>query len=99
MPKFEFTWAHAGTAFLFECETVYKVEAQEQWLQCYPDHAEAGAVPRVVLIVSCCNEDVRCHHFTATCEHCGADYNSAGQRLAPRSQWGKETGEHWSECY
>lgn len=28
-----------------------------------------------------------------TCKHCGASYNSAGQRLAPRSQWGEETGE------
>ena len=27
------------------------------------------------------------------CEKCGADYNSAGQRLADRSQWGEETGE------
>lgn len=27
------------------------------------------------------------------CDKCGADYNSAGQRLAPRSQWGEETGE------
>ena len=30
--------------------------------------------------------------FTCTCE-CGRDYNSAGQELAPRSQWGEETGE------
>jgi len=36
--------------------------------------------------------------FTITCE-CGADYNSAGMRLAPRSQWGEETGEHWTDCY
>ena len=34
--------------------------------------------------------DYRC--FTITCE-CGADYNSSGQELAPRSQWGAETGE------
>jgi hypothetical protein len=31
--------------------------------------------------------------FTNTCDGCGADYNSGGQRLAPRSQWGEETGE------
>jgi len=30
--------------------------------------------------------------FTNTCE-CGKDYNMSGQRLAPRSQWGEETGE------
>jgi hypothetical protein len=27
------------------------------------------------------------------CDACGAEYNSAGQRLAPRCQWGEETGE------
>lgn len=31
--------------------------------------------------------------FTNTCE-CGADYNSRGELLAPRSCWGEETGEH-----
>ena len=33
-----------------------------------------------------------CSGFTNTCL-CGADYNMSGQRLAPRSQWGEETGE------
>jgi hypothetical protein len=27
------------------------------------------------------------------CSKCGKEYNSAGQRLTPRSQWGEETGE------
>ena len=27
------------------------------------------------------------------CEHCGADYDGSGNLLAPRSQWGEETGE------
>ncbi|MFA7335127.1 MAG: hypothetical protein WC130_12670 [Kiritimatiellia bacterium] len=27
------------------------------------------------------------------CELCGAEFNSAGQSLAPRSQWGEETSE------
>jgi len=45
-----------------------------------------------------CGEEVALAHFTNTCE-CGADYNSSGQRLAPRSQWGEETGEAWYECY
>jgi hypothetical protein len=30
--------------------------------------------------------------MTNTCE-CGRDYNWGGQLLAPRSQWGEETGE------
>ncbi len=27
------------------------------------------------------------------CEECGREYNGFGQLLAPRSQWGEETGE------
>ncbi len=30
---------------------------------------------------------------------CGADYNGSGQRLAPREQWGEETGEHPADIY
>lgn len=49
--------------------------------------------------IKCCGAWLDCEAFTNTCEHCEADYNFAGQRLAPRSQWGEETGEHWSDCY
>ena len=35
-------------------------------------------------------------NFTNTCE-CGADYNGYGQLLAPREQWGEETGETVSD--
>lgn len=45
-----------------------------------------------------CGREVELANFTNTCD-CGVDYNSAGQQLADRSQWGEETGEHWSECY
>jgi hypothetical protein len=31
--------------------------------------------------------------MTNTCEKCKRDYNSSGQLLAPRSQWGWDTGE------
>lgn len=46
-----------------------------------------------------CGEDVELSRFTNTCHRCGADYNGSGQELAPRSQWGEETGEHWTDCY
>lgn len=49
-------------------------------------------------ICDVCGREVTLSAFTNTCR-CGADYNASGQRLAPRSQWGEETGEHWSECY
>jgi len=47
--------------------------------------------------IKCCGEWMYCEGFTNTCEVCGADYNWAGQRLAPRSQWGEETGESLSD--
>jgi hypothetical protein len=40
-----------------------------------------------------CGEVIEFSHFTNTCECCGKDYNSSGQELAPREQWGEETGE------
>lgn len=48
---------------------------------------------RPTRIVRCvCGHHVECRGFTNTCE-CGADYNMSGDRLAPREQWGEETGE------
>lgn len=45
-------------------------------------------------LIKCdCGEEVVCARMTNTCA-CGADYNMSGQRLAPREQWGAETGEH-----
>ncbi len=40
-----------------------------------------------------CGHEIYLESFTNTCEKCGADYNMSGQHLAPRSQWGEETGE------
>jgi hypothetical protein len=31
--------------------------------------------------------------LTNTCHDCHTDYNMSGQELAPREQWGEETGE------
>lgn len=39
-----------------------------------------------------CGRQVSLSGFTNTCE-CDTDYNMSGQLLAPRSQWGEETGE------
>lgn len=44
-----------------------------------------------------CGRMVVLYGFTNACD-CGRDYNMSGQELAPRSQWGEETGEHWTEC-
>lgn len=59
---------------------------------------ELRRIPGYVVVKCDCGRKLECSAFTETCE-CGADYNWAGQRLAPRSQWGEETGEHWSDCY
>jgi len=40
-----------------------------------------------------CGRAVILYGFTNTCE-CGREYNWAGQELAPRQQWGEETGEN-----
>lgn len=40
-----------------------------------------------------CGQTIVCSRFTNTCPECGADYNMSGQHLAPRAQWGEETGE------
>lgn len=48
------------------------------------------------MTITCqCGTKVECDGFTNTCPKCGADYNFAGQLLAPREQWGEETGEPW----
>ena len=41
-----------------------------------------------------CGAEVILDSFTNTCD-CGRDYNMSGQELAPREQWGEETGEDW----
>ena len=57
---------------------------------------EAGAL-LVPAVWRCdCGAELEIPNFTNTCE-CGADYNSSGQRLAPREQWGEETGESFSD--
>jgi hypothetical protein len=52
-----------------------------------PGLGECDACGTVVMLIG----------FTNTCDKCGADYNLSGQRLAPRQQWGEETGEHWTD--
>ncbi|RJO63153.1 MAG: hypothetical protein C4542_00475 [Dehalococcoidia bacterium] len=46
-----------------------------------------------VEVVCDCGKTVECTGFTNTCDRCGRDYNWNGTLLAPRNQWGEETGE------
>ena len=43
-----------------------------------------------------CGRTVELGHFTSTCA-CGRDYNWNGTELAPRSQWGEDTGESYAD--
>jgi len=49
------------------------------------------AVPKIGLCD--CGTQVELERFTNTCDGCGTDYDSSGNGLAPRSQWGEDTGE------
>jgi hypothetical protein len=61
---------------------------------------EWAGVRQPVRIYECeCGEEIPCYEFTNTCAACGRDYNMSGTLLAPRSQWGEETGESWRDCY
>lgn len=51
---------------------------------------------RTVTIECDCGRKVRCEDFTNRCR-CGQFFNYAGQRLAPPSQWGDETGESFDD--
>ena len=69
----------------------YYREGGIQWFEDFEDgHATCTEV-------RCCRQWLRCDLFTNVCNTCGADYNMCGDKLAPRSQWGDETGETASD--
>lgn len=102
-----------GSGFAFDCDangvpTLANEAAADNYRKCLDGTYDVVALgieeyhhryrhPRVGKCECGCK--VYLANFTNTCDRCGADYNSSGQRLAPRHFWGEETGEHWSECY
>jgi hypothetical protein len=102
-----------GSGFGFACEPdgtpIFTHPAQrESWAQAQREVAAGTMTDKGVVvhrwtarepaIGRCeCGREVVLHGFTNPCD-CGRDYNWAGQLLAPRQQWGEETGEHWTEC-
>lgn len=109
--EFQIAGASAGHGFMFDCDSAGNVgplrECARENLRKCQDGTFAGTWEGIVVfehryrhprIGRCeCGAEVALSRFTNTCE-CGADYNSAGQLLAPREFWGEETGEHWTEC-
>ena len=104
-----------GAGFAFPCDKDGNVDmsqlspaALENYLACVSgkENVTCQGVKKMVrtwiepAILECdCGAHVELAMFTNTCSNCGTDYNFEGRRLAPREQWGEETGEHWGECY
>jgi hypothetical protein len=79
-------------SFYLDALTRVGTEYEKPYVHTYEvKHTEPG-------IIRCegCNHKVALWGFTNTCE-CGRDYNMSGSLLAPRSQWGEETGETASD--
>lgn len=57
--------------------------------------AEDGTVLSTYPVVRCpdCRAEVHCSNGWANGCDCGTEFNGSGQTLAPRAQWGEETGE------
>ena len=53
----------------------------------------------IVYIKCNCGRNIEVYSMWANECSCGAEYNGSGQRLAPRSQWGYETGESFGGGY
>ena len=59
------------------------------------EYAQSWSEPA---ILRCdCGSNLELFGFTNPCDNCGRDYSMSGELLAPRSQWGEETGEHWAD--
>ena len=85
-------------------EQLLRPAAQESLVRVRGYEAPFYLAPRVERVVTrwdeprvglcACGCEVELDRFTNTCARCERDYNSAGQELAPRDQWGEETGEY-----
>ncbi len=60
----------------------------------YKERDEEGNVTQPTVMRCDCGEKIEIYsHHDVDCDRCHRSYNSAGQMLADRSQWGEETGE------
>lgn len=58
-------------------------------------HLETGALvePMIIACNKCSTHIVLDDSWANECDKCHTEYNCFGQQLAPRCQWGHETGE------
>ena len=88
----------AGETKCYDCRTVIVRSKDLDTLlaaigPCPKCGSERVGYMRSVDYLRCdCGAHVPLTGFTNSCD-CGADYNRSGQKLAPREQWGEETGE------
>jgi hypothetical protein len=83
---------------LVPCEVCNGTGTLPDGFMCGVCHGDGRRMTKEPAVGLCdCGREVVLDAFTCPCD-CGRDYNWAGQLLAPREQWGEETGEHWTEC-
>lgn len=64
----------------------------------YTERDDAGnVISPAVIKCDCGNKLEVWRSRDVLCDHCHREYNCFGQLLAPRSQWGEETGESLSD--
>lgn len=60
----------------------------------YPTQDTMGRTVSPMIITCVCGNLVHLDNSWANeCDNCQREYNMQGQELAPREQWGEETGE------
>lgn len=107
-----FEWLDCpGAGFSFDCDEHGTIDRSQLAPEALPNLARCEALDgvrstgiakyewsyRQPAIGKCsCGRRIELDHFTNACD-CGWDYNSSGDLLAPRSQWGEETGEHLAD--
>ena len=98
-----------GNCFSFPCDEKGKVDeaswppaARDNFRSCVSgrfkvkrsERLEWVSVEKIPAVLKCdCGKRVNLHSGWANECECGREYNGSGQLLAPREQWGEETGE------
>lgn len=103
------TWKHIpGTGYCIESDENGRIADDRQSLYAWCMENEALRYDGLEAIAGAwweegevlCDCGGRATIYSAwlnTCYRCGADYDGNGNRLAPRSQWGADTGESLSD--
>lgn len=77
--------------------TIHEVEAPSEFEVVNLGIVTTTYQRRIYRVGLCdCGRKVHLMRGTNPCS-CGLDYNMFGELLAPREDWGEETGEHWTD--